>query len=291
MRKIRSNDIWFDIINYILVSIIALIMIYPFWNSFIYSLSDPKTVIGKQLYFLPNSFSIESYVKVLQQKFLHTGYKNTIFVTVVGTVINLFMTILAAYPLSKRNLKFRAPITFFIFFTMLFGGGLIPTYIIVQRTGLIDSLWSLIVPNAMSAYNMFLMRNFFMSIPEEMEESAKIDGARQLKILAYIILPISMPILATLALFYAVSHWNEFFKCIIYINDTRKWVIQAVLRRIIVQKQDYFDDLDSIKGAIDISNPAYRNAIIMVAVIPIVLVYPYLQKYFVKGVMVGSIKG
>ena len=213
----------------------------------------------------------------------------SIYITVVGTFINLLMTSLMAYPLAKQTLRGRGPILLGVLFTMLFSGGLIPTYFVVKELHLTNTLWSLMIPSAISAFNLIVLKNFFQQIPDGLEDSAKIDGCNDVGVLFRIVLPLSMPAMATFSLFYAVAHWNQFFNAILYINDNTKWPIQVLLREIVILAQSRIGDTSM--DDVEIQPLTIRMAVIVFATLPILVVYPFLQKHFAKGVMLGSVKG
>jgi putative aldouronate transport system permease protein len=214
---------------------------------------------------------------------------NTIFITIVGTLLNLFVTAMLAYPLSRKNLRMGRFLNLFIVLPMFFTGGMIPTYLVVSNLGLVDTYWAYLLPGLVSPFYCLLLRNFFASIPKELEESAIIDGAGYIKILFSIIIPLSMAAIATIGLFYAVDHWNVFLKGIMYINDRALWTLQMFLREMIAQS-DHASELAEGASAF-VSLESLRMAAILVSILPILCVYPFVQKYFVKGVMVGSVKG
>jgi putative aldouronate transport system permease protein len=217
---------------------------------------------------------------------------NTVIRTVLGTALSLTFTIFAAYALSKRYFPHRTFWTAFIVFTMFFSGGLIPSYLLVKSLGLINSMWALVLPGLISAFSLIIARNFFMALPESLEESARIDGANDIRILFSIIVPISMPIIATLTLWMAVQHWNAWFDSLIYMTDSHKQVLQVVMRRIVLQGTKDMMDVNNFDDRSLVANPEMiKAATIMVTVMPIIMFYPFLQKYFVKGVLVGSLKG
>lgn len=289
---IKRTSTAFNVFNAIIMGILVFVTIYPFYYVIVGSISGDN-VGAQEVYFLyPVDLDFGAYEMVFSTTSIPRAYMNTVFVTVVGTILSLVVTILTAYPLSKPRLKGRAFFTTLFYFTMLFNGGLVPTYLVIRDLGLIDSLWSLILPRIVSVYNMLLMINYFKTIPDGLEESATIDGANDLMILLRIILPLSMPILATLTLFYAVSYWNIWFDAILYLNRTRNFPLQLVLRDIVQSV-----DMSYVGGGggdftmSDTTIQSVRLATIVVAILPIMMVYPFLQKYFVKGVMIGAIKG
>ena len=267
-------------------------MLIPLWHVLMFSLSDATTVYGGGLFLLPKDFSLGAYRIILRDPMIGTAYKNTIWVVVVGTAVNLTLSFLLAYPLCKKDLKGRSIIQYGIFFTMLFSGGMIPTYLVVNQLGLINSHWSLILPGAVSTYNVFVLRNFISTtIPESLPESARIDGASEVRILIQIIVPLSKPVLAVLGLWYGVGHWNAWFACIIYINKFSMYTLQPVLRQILITLNPAGFFAYDPELAIGQMQDVVKMGIIMVATIPILCIYPFLQKYFVKGVMLGAVKG
>ncbi|WP_199619289.1 carbohydrate ABC transporter permease [Paenibacillus alkalitolerans] len=248
---------------------------------------------GIHLY--PKELSFEAYKAALNSDGIWVGFSNTIFRTVVGTLLSLVLMALTAYPLAKKHLPHRTLFTMVILFTMFFQGGLIPTYLLIQNLGLIDSRWVYILapPFLINTFSMLIMRNFFMGIPAELEDSAKIDGANDIRILSSIVIPLSKPILATVALWAAVFHWNSWFDGLIYIQDQKKILLQIFLRRLVVenQNQELAMLMDMATGPQLVTPETVKAAVLMVTVLPILLVYPFLQKYFVRGIMIGSLKG
>ena len=277
------------IVIYILLSIILLVVLYPLLFVISASISDPLTVSRGEMWLFPTKLSFIGYELVFANKEIWTGYTNTLLYTGVGTAINLLMTILAAYPLSRRDFAGRNVITAYIVFTMFFSGGLI-----VKDLGMINTMWALIIPGAVSVWNIIIMRTFFQtSIPNEIQESASIDGCSNMQTLWRIVLPLSMPIIAVMVLFYSVGHWNSYFSALIYLNDREKYPLQLFLREILIKSQ-----VDNMAGSMDLSvqkhmmeAEAIKYAIVIVANLPILLLYPFLQKYFVKGMMIGALKG
>jgi len=281
-------DKGFNVFNHVFFVMVSIIMLYPFWYVLMFSISDPSKSALNSYYLLPQGFTLDTYRYMLKQTLIYTGYKNTIFVTVVGTAFSLFMTFITAYPLSQGKLKGKNIILKFIFFTMLFDGGMIPTYIVVRGLGLTNSLWSLIILGCINVFYLLIMIKFFKGIPSSLIESAKIDGYNDIGILFKIVLPLSGAALSSIALFYAVGHWNAFLGPIIYINDNDKMVLQVVLRSLF--KQDTLGNETNI--SMQISSPEhFRMATIIITILPIVMAYPFIQKYFVKGVTLGSVKG
>ena len=220
-----------------------------------------------------------------------TSLSNSVLYTVVGTIINLFMTVLCAYPLARPKFSGKTFFTWVVSMTMFFSGGLIPLYLLVLNLGIYNSIWALVLPGAINVWNMFIMRTSFQSIPEELYEAAILDGANDLQTLYYMVLPLSMPVIATLLMFYAVGHWNEFFNALIYLDDRAKFPIQLILRNVVILGN--FEQTNELSGGSDFAaiEQTLRYATIMVSTLPILAVYPFVQRYFVKGVMIGAIKG
>ncbi|MGG3509439.1 carbohydrate ABC transporter permease [Paenibacillus lautus] len=290
--KEAANERVFDVIIYVIASIIIVIVLYPLIFIVSASFSDPTRVLNGEVWLLPKSVTLDAYANILQNEKIWTGYRNTIFYTIVGTVINIMMTILAAYPLSRPDLPGRNAIMVFITLTMFFSGGLIPTYLLVKDLGMVDTMWALIVPGAIATYNLIVMRTYFQSsIPWELQEAAHIDGCSNWRLLFSIILPLSKPILAVMVLFYAVGHWNSFFNALIYIRNENLHPLQLVLREILLISQSA-----SVDGSVGLEDSillaeSIKYAVIIVSSLPVLLMYPFVQRHFVKGVMIGSIKG
>lgn len=292
--KNRHKNTIFDYFNYVILTLFAISILVPFLHLLTISLSTSTVAVQSGLHLFPKDPILVNYKKVVQSKFIWTGYKNTIIRVVLGTSLQLFFTAIGAYVLSKKYFPHRSFWTMFIVFTMFFSGGLIPTYLLVKQLKLFDTYASMILPGLISAYNMLLMRNFFMALPEELEESCQIDGGNRFVCFFRIVIPVSKPILATIALWLAVGHWNAWYDVLLYIHDSNKFVLQTVLRRIILEGTQQMVDLNP--GALTeeaqvVSTEGLKAASIFVATIPILCVYPFIQKYFVKGIMVGSLKG
>lgn len=275
------------VLNYLLFIIIGIIMLYPFWYVVMYSFSDPSKASLNSLYLWPAGFTVESYIYAFSKKILFSGFFNSVFLTLVGTCVNMVLTIMLAYPLSREKLPGRKYLSAFVIFPMLFNGGMIPTYLVIKQFGLLNSLWSLIASMAVNVYNLLILSKFFKSIPDSLIEAAKIDGCGDAATLVKIVLPLSKASLATISLFYAVQHWNEFLHATIYINTDSKWPLQVVLRNIIDMVAN---DLNS-GGEVFMNPENFKMATIVITVLPIICVYPFLQKHFTQGVMMGSVKG
>ncbi|OXM14424.1 carbohydrate ABC transporter permease [Paenibacillus herberti] len=276
-------------INVFMVFVI-IICLYPLVFVFSMSISDPLAAAAQEVWLLPKGFSLNAYKLVFENPDIWTSYLNTIWYTVGGTAFNVIMTISLAYPLSRRNFFLRGPVTFLIVFTMLFSGGLIPTFILVNDLGLYNTRWALIILGAIGVWYVIIARTYFTTIPESLIESAKLDGANDIRIFWTVIIPLSKPIIAVLVLFYAVGHWNSYFSALIYLPDKNLQPLQLYLVKVLVENTGLADSImPSEEKSLAIMQIKY--AIIMVATLPILFVYPFLQKYFVKGVMIGAIKG
>lgn len=280
----------FDLIVYILLTLLMLATFYPIYNIFVASISSVSEIAKHgSLMLFPRGFTLETYKAVFQNELILKGLRNTVFYVVLGTTINMILTIFAAYGLSRKWLKGRKIIMFGIVFTMFFSGGLIPSFMIVQKLGLYNTIWALLLPGAMSAWNLIMMRTYFMGLPDSLEESARIDGANDFQILFRVILPTSKPILAVMVLFYAVGHWNSWFSASIFLQNRELYPLQLILREILIQGRV----ADFGGNAANVTHQVAKNlkyATIIVSTIPILIVYPFIQKYFVKGVMLGSLK-
>lgn len=283
----------FDVVNTIFMLVVCATILVPFLHLLTHSFSPSYIASKPGLHLFPTDVTLENYKSVFENEFLWRSYGNTIFRTVVGTVLQVFFTAMSAYAISKPYFPNRSFWTLFFVFTMFFSGGLIPTYLTVRNIGLMDSYAALILPGLISAYNMVLMRNYFSSLPEELEESCMIDGAGRFTIFFKIVIPCSKPILATIALYQAVAHWNSWFDVLIYINDENKYCLQNVLRRILESGSEQYMGNDLYNSTVEVlvSLEGVKAATIFVAILPIMCVYPFVQKYFVKGVMLGSLKG
>lgn len=279
----------FDFVNQTVLLLISLICVLPFVYVLAVSFTSPAEVAKGGLILWPKEWSLASYRYIFSTDTLFRSMLVSIYVTVVGTLINLFFTALMAYPLAKTHLRGRQGILLAVLFTMLFGGGMIPTYFVVKALHLTNTLWSLMIPSAISAFNLIVLKNFFQQIPDGLEDSARIDGCNDVGVLFRIVLPLSLPAMATFGLFYAVGHWNQFFNAILYINDNELYPIQVLLRQIVILSSSSIGDT-AIDNS-EIQPLTIRMAVIVFATVPILLIYPFLQKHFAKGVMLGSVKG
>ncbi len=292
MQKFRTpGEKAFDIFNALLLIVAGLITLFPFWYLTAVSLSPIEQVMRGGLILWPEKLTLESYQLILSNSHFTRAIFITVALTIAGTLTNLFMTVLMAYPLSKKRLKGRRILLFMVLFTMLFSGGMIPSFLVMKWFNLLNSFWSVIIPGTISAFNLIILKNFFQGIPEELEESAKMDGCTNTGVLARIVLPLSLPALATFTLFYAVGHWNQFFSSIMYVTNSKLWPIQVILRQMIIQGSTEEFQAAIANDAMEIMPETIKMAAIVVATVPILLVYPFLQKHFAKGVLLGSVKG
>ncbi len=290
-RKAKKiNSISFGtVLNYAVLTIIVVICLYPFLNVVAYSLSSNRAVLSGKVTFLPIEFQIDAYKDIIHRGQIWVSMRVTILVTLLGTALGLILTIFAAYALSKDKLKGRKWISGLILFTMYFSGGIIPTFLVVKELGMFDHLTALYIPTAVSVFNFIVMRTFFRELPDSLEEAAFLDGASDVQILWRIVLPLSLPIIATIGLFYAVSYWNDYFNALIYIQSPEKFTLQLRLRSLL-----FADELGTAGSeglGSQVMAESLKMACIVVGTIPILIVYPWLQKYFVKGVMLGAVKG
>ncbi|GGE49166.1 sugar ABC transporter permease [Pullulanibacillus camelliae] len=284
-------DITFNITNTIIMLTLIIVTIYPLIYVAFASVSDPAPLLQHRgILWKPFGWTWDAYKRVFANPMIVIGYGNTIFYVVVGTALNMILTILGAYALSRRKVMWSRPIMLGIVFTMFFSGGLVPRYLLVHDLGLLDTRWSLILPSAISAFNLIIMRTSFQGIPLSLEESARIDGANDFTILFRIVLPLSLPVIAVMTLFYAVYHWNSYFDALIFIRDRDLYPLQLVLREILVQNDTNNFTNGALGGDQYRIGETVKYAIIMVATLPILFLYPFLQKYFVKGVLIGSVK-
>lgn len=279
----------FDVVNTTLLSLIGIICVLPFIYVLAVSFTAPHIVAEGGFILYPKEVSLAAYRYIFSSNALIRSLGVSIYITVIGTLLNLVLTSLLAYPLSRKSFKGRSVMLLAVLFTMLFNGGLIPTYYVVKSLHLIDSLWALMIPTAISAFNLIILKNFFQQMPDGIEDSAKIDGCNDLGILFRIVIPLSLPAIATFGLFYAVDHWNKFFSAVMYINNNEKWPVQVLLREIVINANSRVGDTNM--DEMNIQPLTIKMAVIVFATLPIMAVYPFLQKHFAKGVMLGSVKG
>ena len=296
--KETNKDKLFNVFNYIFLTLAAVVVLYPLLYIVSASISDPAAVNSGTTWLLPKGITFDGYKLIFENSDIWRGYLNTIFYTVLGTFINLAITIPAAYALSRRDLAGRNLFMGMFVLTMFFGGGLIPTYLVVKNLGLIDTIWAMLLPNAAAVYNIIIARVFFeVTIPKELEESATIDGATNFKMFFKVILPLSAPIIAVMALFYGVAHWNGYFNALIYLSDRNLYPLQLVLREILVLQEMSSQNINMSSSMAVVLHSKQQLAsiikygVMIVSTLPIIIMYPFMQRHFVKGVMIGSLKG
>lgn len=282
-----------DAVVYAGVGLAFVVTLYPFVYVLSMSISDPVAVVRREVFLLPKGFSLAAYRTVLNDPIVLRSYYNTIWYTGVGTALNLVFTVMAAYPLSKRNFSARRVLMFLFVFTMFFSGGLIPLFVLVAKLGLYGTRWSIVLPTVIATFNLIICRTFFQTLPEDLFECARIEGAGEWRIVYKIVLPLSKPIIAVLVLFYGVTHWNSFFWALLFLPTADLHPIQIYLRRVLIQASpeavQQFETGEAGEGVMAMVQ--IKFAVMIVAVLPILLLYPFLQKYFVKGMLIGALKG
>jgi putative aldouronate transport system permease protein len=294
--RVTIGDRIFDLINMIFLTFSLLVVFLPLLNIVSQSISDPASVLAGKVIFLPVKPTLTSYGRILNNTVILSGFMNSALITILGTLLSVSLTIMAAYPLARNTLVGRNAIMWYFVFTMLFNGGLIPTYLVVRGFGMIDKYTALIIPNAISVWNIVIARTFFINtIPNELYEAATIDGSSDIRTFIQIALPVSKPILAVMTLFYAVGIWNSYFDAMIYLKSQQKYPLQLVLRNILISSQLQAQMIES-RGGVDQSQSlavaeALKYAVIIFSSLPLLILYPFIQKYFVKGIMIGAIKG
>lgn len=282
----------FYIVNIALLTLAALICLLPLIHILAVSLSSNTAIATGKVSLWPIETTWRAYASMIEGTNIVKAFRNSVVITVIGTVFNMLLTVLAAYPLSKKHFYFRRFFTLAIVFTMLFKAGLIPDYLLVKSLHLVDSYWALWLPGLVSVYNMLLLRSFFTAIPEELEDAARIDGCSEWKLIIRIILPLSLPVMATLTLFYGVAHWNAFFNVMIYINDSNKYNLSVLVQNMI-QSSSLLTEMSHLnpEDYQMLTPESIKSASVIVMTLPMLVIYPFLQKYFVKGVMLGAVKG
>ncbi len=288
--KRSFSEIVFNVCNVVVLALVGILTVYPFIYLTSVSVSDVSAVERGDVWLLPQGFNLSAYNRLFHDPDIWIAYKNSIILLVVGTVVNVLMTICAAYPLSRKRFRGKLVFTFMIAFTMWFKTPMIPFYLIMQTYGLDNSLSSLIVGFAISAFYVILLRTYFQSIPDAMEESAKIDGANDFIVMTRIYLPLSLPALAAISLYYAVGRWNSYFWAMILLRDDSKVTLQVLLKKLVVQ-MNLSDQIGLVGDFGTINSETFIYATIVIAIVPMLILYPFVQKYFVKGVMVGAVKG
>ncbi|MEK3912312.1 carbohydrate ABC transporter permease [Paenibacillus sp. FSL H7-0331] len=282
-----TEDKLFNTFIYIILGLVGLAAVVPLLYVVSVSLTPYGEVLRNGGYVLiPKAVTFQAYMKILSASDIWSSFRVTLFITFVGTAISLIVTMLLAYPLSRKGLPYRKWFLFMIVLTLLFSGGIIPTYLIVKNTGLLDTVWALILPNAIWSFNVLIMKSFFENLPEELFESARIDGAGEFRILWQLVVPLSMPSIITIGLFYAVGQWNQFFQAIMYVTDRTLFPLQVVVREMLMLSQQAMENSENMVPTVTMQMSA-----VVVASLPIILVYPFLQKHLTKGMLLGSIKG
>ena len=290
IKRRSVGDIIANVVIYILLTLIAVIMVIPFIYVIAASFATEAEIQTRPIFFIPDSPTLDAYARIFDMNDMGTRVFHSLLisvcVTAIGTFINLFFTTTMAYGLSRSNLIGKKPLLNMVLFTMVFGGGMIPLFLVVKGLGMYDTYAALILPGAISAYNMIIVRNFFMERPRELEEAASIDGCSDIGIFIKIALPLSLPCLATFGLFYAVGHWNNYFGALLYLEDSTKFPFQLVLRNIVMQTAETQTEPNALSP-----EDTLKMAVIVIGTVPILIVYPFLQKHFAAGVMVGAVKG
>jgi putative aldouronate transport system permease protein len=290
MKRIKAGRLIFNGINALIMALICAITLYPFLFILAASLSSPIFIAQGKVGIIPIGFNTTAYRMVFEYPMIGRAYLNTIYYTTFGTALNIILTLFAAYPLSRKTFLGRKFFNLMVFIPIIFTSGIIPSFLVVNGLGLRNTVWAMVLPGAIMSFNVILMRSFLEQIPSALEEAARIDGATHSVILFKVILPLSLPSIATIGLFYAVGHWNSFFGALLYLRDPEMHPIQIVLRNIVImnQTETVMQSVESDRAQV---GEAIKYATIMVATLPILAAYPFIQKYFVKGVMLGSIKG
>lgn len=296
-RRFTLSDAAFDRINFTLVLILTIIIIYPLIFVISASISDPHAVDLGRMWLWPVDVTFEGFERVFQNKAIWIGYKNTIIYTAVGTSIHLFVLLPGAYALSRKELIGQKILLWYVLFTMLFNGGLIPLYIVVRKLGMLDTMWAIVIPGIVGAWSVLVARSFFQNtIPDQLVDAAKIDGASDFYLFVRVVLPLSLPIVAVMALFHAVGLWNQYFNALIYLSSDSKYPLQLILRQILILNETAAESAASSAGAAQSFSEQLKTAslvkyaVIIVSALPLLIVYPFLQRFFVQGVLIGSIK-
>lgn len=293
LKKTRSDKL-FDILNYTLLSIILLTVLYPLYFICIASISNPVEVYQGNVKLLPKGITLNGYQRIFNEKSIWIGYQNSLLYAVVGTFINITLTLTGGYVLSRKDLPGRNIFAALIVFTMFFNGGLIPRYLIVMNLGWINKIWAMVIPNAINVFNLIVARTFFQTtIPDELLEAAEIDGCSDFQFFIRIVLPLSKAITAVLILYYGVAHWNAYFDALIYLREESKYPLQIILRNILIANEmqaSMAQDAETVSAQQKIAD-LIKYGVIIVSTLPLLILYPFLQRYFVKGVMIGAIKG
>lgn len=294
LKRKTKGDLLFDVINYTVLTIGMLLILYPLYFVLIASFSDPNRIFSGEIWLFPKGLTLDGYERIFKDSMIWIGYGNSLLYAVAGTAISVTLTLMAAYPLARKDFVGRGLFMWFFMFTMFFSGGLIPTYLLVKDLNMLNTIWALVLPGAAGVFNIIIVRTFFQStIPDEMREAAFIDGCSNTRFFVSMVLPLSKPIIAVMVLYHVVGFWNGFFDAMIYLNDESKFPLQLVLRNILVQNQvnsSMMIDVESYAAKLRVTE-LIKYGVIIIASLPLLVLYPFLQRYFVKGVMIGSIKG
>ncbi len=290
-RHLSVGEKLFDIANYLFLAIVALAMILPVMYIVAGSFASDLEIGSRSFFLIPKDITFDAYKFVFKDNTLPRSLGVSVFITIGGTLVNLFFTFTMAYALSRSHMIGRNVFMNLIIFTMVFSGGIIPTYLVVKSLGLLNTYWAVMLPVAINAFNLIVIKSFFQEIPNELIESARIDGCNDIGVLWRIVLPLSKPVIATFALFYAVAHWNDFFNALIYLSDAKKWPMQVLLRQIVLMATGSLEMGTYDPTYVKPPDQSIKMAIIVVGTLPILLVYPFIQKYFAKGVLIGAVKG
>ena len=289
------GDKAFRVVALTLLAVTILVIFYPLWTVVVASFSNPMELYQKTFLLLPNEWTLGSYELVFRDKDFVMGFANSVFYTVTGTLLNVALNIAGAYPLSKRRLKGKSVLMFLFTFTMFFSGGMIPTYVLISRLGLLDTVWAILLPSAVGMYNIIIMRTYFQTtIPQELEDAAAVDGCTNFRFLLSVVLPLSLPVVMVVTLYYGVGRWNDYFSAMMYVTRRKLYPLQLVLREILLQNLAG----DMLHTATDagyadrmIARMGLKYAIIVISTLPILVVFPFVQRFFAKGVMIGAVKG
>lgn len=294
IRVSRVDKIYYSLVNFFLF-IFFMIILMPLINVVASSFSDAKAVNQGRVLFWPVDFTVEGYKAVFEYKGIWRSYANTFLYTIAGTAVNLAMTLICAYPLARKDLPFKGPVIALFMFTMLFGGGTIPNYLLIRNLHMMNTIWAMIIPGAISVYNMIIARTFIQNIPSDIEEAARIDGCSDIRYFFSMVLPLSKTVIAVLGLYYAVGHWNDYFTAFLYLNDNEKMPLQITLRAILINNSFTETSTTTINEEALLNNQALQDllkySLIIVSSVPVLVLYPFVKKYFLKGVMLGAVKG
>jgi len=285
---VKQKFTWFDVLNTLFILLITLICLYPFWYVILISFSTSKGYYASTYHIIPNSFTIQNYMTIFNEKTVFTAFLQSCKITLLGTAVSMVLTAMAGYVFSKKDLPGIKAMYGLVIFSMYFGGGMVPMYLLVNSLNMRNTIWALTLTGAISTFNVVLARNYFLSLPSELEESAKIDGATEFTVFRKIIVPLSMPILATLTLFYAVAYWNDYMKALLYMSDEKMFPLPLIIRSILSKT---LDQAGGTEAASERFSQGINMATVVVSILPVMIAYPWLQKYFVGGIMIGAVKG